>query len=411
MPVPSRVVRALLACALFATAVRAAASERIVVLELTGASVGDDMRRAITDRARAAALEPARRSGFEVMTRESTALVIQQMGVQCLEGQCEIELARTVGASLVLTGEVRKLEDAFFADLKLHDTQRGSLLALESYRGQDPLDVLDQTPAAAARLVAAGIARAVGSEGTIAITVEDEGARVLLDGAEVGRGPMRKTVVAPVGPHRVVVDLEGHATWESSIDVGPRSTTHVAPRLVRLSQQGARRRVTYVEAAAAAGAQLESLDAMGPGTGLGFAARVGRRLGRSWAAELVVTRMVNDRRDMTQASISAGLAAAWSPLGGRWIWIAAEGGLDHTDLDAAPDAAGAAVSWYGSGEVRLELPLSDALSFALRTGVMALKSDWEQDMGRLPEIAPEFDVKIASSYTAWYLRAGFRFAF
>jgi hypothetical protein len=147
-----------LAAALLAAAAPARAAERIAVLEFTG-SIGDELRRALSDRTRAAALGQARDAGYDVMSRESTALVVEQMGARCLEGQCELEIARTVGAALLVTGEVHRIEAAFVADLKLHDTAKGTLLAVEGLRGKDELDLLDQAEAATARLLAAGLDR------------------------------------------------------------------------------------------------------------------------------------------------------------------------------------------------------------------------------------------------------------
>jgi hypothetical protein len=135
------------------------AAERVAVLEFTGPALGDDMRRALSDATRAAALEPARAVGYTVMTRESTALVLEQMGGQCTEGQCELEVGRSVGAALVVTGEVRKVEGAYLADLKLHDTQSGALLAVEQCRTGAPLELIDQTRAASGRLLSTGLER------------------------------------------------------------------------------------------------------------------------------------------------------------------------------------------------------------------------------------------------------------
>jgi hypothetical protein len=54
---------------------------------------------------------------------------------------------------------VHRLEAAFVADLKLHDTAKGTLLAVEALRGKDDLDLLDQAEGATARLLAAGLDR------------------------------------------------------------------------------------------------------------------------------------------------------------------------------------------------------------------------------------------------------------
>ncbi len=61
-----------------------------------------------------------------------------------------------MGAGLVLTGEVRRLDSALVADLKLHDARKGSLLAAESYRAPDGLALLDATGPATERLLAVG---------------------------------------------------------------------------------------------------------------------------------------------------------------------------------------------------------------------------------------------------------------
>jgi hypothetical protein len=96
------------------------------------------------------------------MTRESTALVPQEMGGQCAEGQCEIEVARSVGAALVITGEVRKVGTARLADVRLHDTAKGNLLAVESFRADEDLAIVDQAYAATQKMLAAGLERYFG---------------------------------------------------------------------------------------------------------------------------------------------------------------------------------------------------------------------------------------------------------
>jgi hypothetical protein len=433
MPFTSRTaVRALLVCAVAGLSVTASASDRLAVLEVTGSAVGEDMRRAITDRARAAALDPARRAGLAVMTRESTALVIQQMGGQCLDGQCEIEIAKTIGAAFVVTGEVRKLEGAYFSDLKLHDTDKGTLLAVEAYQAKDPLDLLDQTAGAADRLVAAGLAAAVGTEGTIDLDVVDAGARVLLDGREVARGPVRKSLSSPVGTRRVVVDLEGHATWESSVDVRPRSTTVVAPRLVPLTgassaaplaAAGSRTYVgpkTYVEIGGSGVLTVNQPLNFEPGFGLGYGVRVGRRLRATWAVEFAVARLDDfrqgdiDDEEFFTGSVSAGAAAAWSPTGGRWLWIAAEGGVVDTEYRyryGVREAKFNSSSLYGSGELRLDLPLHKGLSFGIRTGILARPVGMTDDnRSYLATVSPT--IFVGSSSFMWaYGRVALRLAF
>jgi len=299
--------RALLVCALAATALRAAASERIAVLEFTGDDVQDKTRRVITDRARAAALEPARKIGYDVMTRESTALVMEQMGGQCAEGQCEIEMARSVGAALVMTGEVRQLEGEYFGDLKLHDTEKGSLLAVEGYRGKDAIDLLQQTPAAAERLLATGLPRFFG-----------KAVPVMRKGQEL---------------------REWYVEFEA---------------LLHLHE-------------AATPIAFRSSDSTMAGD---FGGRLGWRWNRSWAIEVgvgqsdfLVTHEAHESSTAwsttTVGGMWLGVGAAWHPFANRFLSVAADGGV--VTLDAKYDDGNVFTvhrsAPFGRIEARLAVPI------------------------------------------------------
>jgi hypothetical protein len=131
----------------------ARAEERLAVLEFSGPQASDELRRALAERARAAALVPARARGITVMTREAITLVLQEMGGKCAEGECEIEAARNVGASMVMTGEVRRLSETWLVDLRLHETAKGALLAAENVSAANELALLEVTFVAARRLL------------------------------------------------------------------------------------------------------------------------------------------------------------------------------------------------------------------------------------------------------------------
>jgi hypothetical protein len=399
----------------------ARAAERIAVLELTGQTIGEDMRRALTDRARAAALEPARRAGFDVMTRESTALVLEQMGGQCLEGQCELELGRTIGAALIVTGEVRKLEGAYLCDLKIHDTKKGSLLAVEPYRADDPLALLDRTPAAAERLVTTGLARTVGADGSLELDVADAGARVLLDGAEVGRGPLRKALVTPVGTHRVLVDLAGYATWESAVNVQPRNVTMVSPRLVPLAgvaispERGLDQRDTYVEAT---GVLIGNPSSHLIGEGPGYDLRLGQWLSPSWAGEVAFAQTVGAPRDMSASSLTGSAGAAWSPVRSRWFSVAALAGYTSTAWTfhyysaTTPDLSSSITSWSGTVELRTDLRIAGGLAFAARAGGYVRFNQYPPGGKEfLESISPTRNIATGSTTYGLDVRAGLRYAF
>lgn len=54
--------------------------------------------------------------GYAVMTRESMAMILKDMGLdaQCQEGECEVETARNIGADLVVSGELVRIQGGCF---------------------------------------------------------------------------------------------------------------------------------------------------------------------------------------------------------------------------------------------------------------------------------------------------------
>jgi hypothetical protein len=58
------------------------------------------------------------------------------------------------------------------------------------------------------------------------------GARVLLDGREVGRTPLRLERIAP-GRHTVRLELDGHRLWETTLTVTAGQAARVAGSLER----------------------------------------------------------------------------------------------------------------------------------------------------------------------------------
>jgi hypothetical protein len=274
--------------------------------------------------------------------------------------------------------------------------------------------------------VTVGVAKAFGSEGTIDLDVTDAGARVLLDGTEVARGPIRKSVAAAVGPHRVLVDLEGHATWDSAVNVQPRTVTMVSPRLVPLvggggaRPAGDRSRWTYLAATGTLGPN-DLRYVILPGAGVGYDLRLGHWLAPSWAAEVAFSQKANDIVAVSSATLSGSAGALWSPAIARWFGIAALLGYARTQYKAKqpPDQSGASTSWTGSAELRADVPSMGGLAFEAALGGTVLSNHYDADAlglltgtsGALPSVKPS-DIKPPSSWSyGIYARAGLRVAF
>ncbi len=129
---------------------------RLAVLEFRGDS-SEPFRAVLADRARAAALEETRATGWVIMTRESIALLAKENGAACGEGECEVEIARSVGARLVMTGEVRKVAGMYVLDLKVHDTVQGRLVGAASAEAGAEPELLGQASSLAGKVVRASI--------------------------------------------------------------------------------------------------------------------------------------------------------------------------------------------------------------------------------------------------------------
>jgi hypothetical protein len=130
-----------------------AATRRLAVLEFRG-SLAPNLLALLSDQARSAAVEAVRPHGIAVMTRENTAVMLKDQGkaAACMEGECEVETARLIGAHLVVTGEVSRVGSAQFLQMKLFDAEAGTLLASKQADAADDLALVKAAKPAAAAL-------------------------------------------------------------------------------------------------------------------------------------------------------------------------------------------------------------------------------------------------------------------
>jgi hypothetical protein len=139
---------------------RGGVTQRLAVLELSGA-FGRDILSVFSDQVRLGALTALKGTAYEVMTRENMAIMARSMGIDlaaCQWGaECEVDLARNIGADLVISGGLTRVGATLIASLKLHDTEKGSLLATKSVRAATEDELFDSLPGAAAALIRAGL--------------------------------------------------------------------------------------------------------------------------------------------------------------------------------------------------------------------------------------------------------------
>ena len=139
----------------------ASATERLAVLELSGDAAPTTVMQQLSDKLRAGALEAIRAGGsdLEIMTRESMAAILGDMGldVACIEGQCEVETARNLRAAYVVSGSMIKLEGVYILTVKLHESKSGSLLAADEAQSTKLLQLRQSAQDTGYRLLMQGL--------------------------------------------------------------------------------------------------------------------------------------------------------------------------------------------------------------------------------------------------------------
>ncbi len=104
--------------------------KRVAVLEFRGVDIQPAILLKLSDQSRTAAVQVLNKDEYLIMTRENMMQILSDMGkdASCMEGQCEVEIGRNVGADLIVTGDILKIEGTYVLTLKLYDTLSGGLL-------------------------------------------------------------------------------------------------------------------------------------------------------------------------------------------------------------------------------------------------------------------------------------------
>ena len=129
--------------------------KRLAVLEFNGAKTQGEILEVFADTVRGGVVQGLAGRGIQVMTRENMMVLLREMGKNdCVEGDCEVETARNIGADFVISGSVVLVDQSFVVTLKLHESKGGSLLAVDQVSAQSQVEVLRQLREAGRRIVA-----------------------------------------------------------------------------------------------------------------------------------------------------------------------------------------------------------------------------------------------------------------
>jgi hypothetical protein len=137
-------------------------------------------------------------------------------------------------------------------------------------------DHIDELRQRSEREHAARVRREQPAQGSLAIDAQQAGARVALDGQELGTAPLDRVVQVEPGGHRVSARAEGYAPFDAHIDVQPGAVSAAYVRLLRLrtaDQQASPRVATWTFEGASA-------VALASGTALALISGAERDAGR-----------------------------------------------------------------------------------------------------------------------------------
>ena len=73
--------------------------------------------------------------------------ILKDMGKdasQCT-GECEVEIAKNIGADYVVSGELAQIKELYILTIKLHETRRGNLIGTESVETEELKKLLRMT--------------------------------------------------------------------------------------------------------------------------------------------------------------------------------------------------------------------------------------------------------------------------
>lgn len=204
-----------------------AASTSVAVLELeSGPGVDADVARPLT--ARVAELV-ARRPSTTVIAPDDIRAVLreaqQRQLLGCTEDGCLAEIAGALGADVVVSGRIARLEDAWTVSLTAVDAVEVRSLgrATETWGGASVglLELL--TP-----MVATLFAEAPGPRaGALELSGAEVGSEVLVDGRARGTTPLDVIRAVPAGGRRVQVTKDGFRPFESWVVVSPGARVRV----------------------------------------------------------------------------------------------------------------------------------------------------------------------------------------
>jgi hypothetical protein len=131
---------------------QAAMDESMVIVLPFAGSGREDLRKQLSDQTRIAALEALPSEDFTVLSRSKMEKQLKSK-VGCETDDCAVQQAKSVGAGLVVSGNLFEIDGVYVLTLKLLNTPQSRLLLTESIKGKDPLEMINETKKMALKML------------------------------------------------------------------------------------------------------------------------------------------------------------------------------------------------------------------------------------------------------------------
>ena len=128
------------------------ADVRLAVLEFRGVGVSNGLLKVLADEVRTGVVHVSNGQKIQgekliIMTRENMMQILKDQGLSAEDctGECEVEIAKNIGADYVISGDITKVGSIFVLVVKLHSTFDSNLLSSESFKTKSEEELLKQS--------------------------------------------------------------------------------------------------------------------------------------------------------------------------------------------------------------------------------------------------------------------------
>ncbi|MEC7986233.1 MAG: PEGA domain-containing protein [Myxococcota bacterium] len=224
------------------------AEVRLAVLEFRGMGVSDGLLQVLTDKVRSGVLHVSKGQKIKgekliIMTRENMMQVLKDQGKTAADcqGECEVELARNIGADYVISGNVSKIDELYVLVIKMHETAKSNLLGSETIKTEVKTELMSEAERVGALIFQEGLGlkppsqsvvipkgftgkelEAWKASGTneIITTIDSKpngaGVVVIMDGNVLcTETPCTQTI--PSGPHNISIQKKRYKEWSEQV--------------------------------------------------------------------------------------------------------------------------------------------------------------------------------------------------